>query len=227
MAAAPILTRLYDPDDFGLLAVYSGILALVLVVASVRYELAIPLPEDEEEAANIAVLSLLIVLGGDGAQCVGSGALRCEGRRRIGRTSAGRIYLAAPVRRPPRGRVHRLQLLGNTNAAVPHDRQDTAAPSAGDHRHSDVRLQAGERRSHRRAGVGALCRHAQSRTARLAKPGFSRSYMEWGEAGRCKIPASPYLLDLVGLVQYGRCAASPHCCSQHCSVPLRLASSCW
>jgi len=63
MAAAPILTRLYDPDDFGLLAVYSGILALVLVVASVRYELAIPLPEDEEEAANIAVLSLLIVLG--------------------------------------------------------------------------------------------------------------------------------------------------------------------
>ncbi|MEX5686805.1 oligosaccharide flippase family protein [Pseudomonas silesiensis] len=61
--AAPLLTRLYTPEDFGLLAVYAGLLALLTVVASLRYELAIPLPEDEQEAANIAVLSLLIVSG--------------------------------------------------------------------------------------------------------------------------------------------------------------------
>lgn len=60
--AAPLLTRLYTPEDFGLLAVYAGLLALVGVVASLRYELAIPLPEDDQEAANIVVLSLMIVL---------------------------------------------------------------------------------------------------------------------------------------------------------------------
>lgn len=60
--AAPLLTRLYTPEDFGLLAVYSGLLALFAVVASLRYELAIPLPECHTEAANILILSLLIVL---------------------------------------------------------------------------------------------------------------------------------------------------------------------
>jgi O-antigen/teichoic acid export membrane protein len=60
--AAPILTRLYTPEDFGLLAVYASLLALIGVISSLRYELAIPLPEDDVEAANVAVLSLLLVV---------------------------------------------------------------------------------------------------------------------------------------------------------------------
>lgn len=61
--AAPLLTRLYSPEDFGLLAVYGSLLALISVIASLRYELAIPLPEDDQEAANVAALSLLLVAG--------------------------------------------------------------------------------------------------------------------------------------------------------------------
>jgi O-antigen/teichoic acid export membrane protein len=60
---APVLTRLYAPEDFGLLAVYASLLAIIGVVSSLRYELAIPLPESDAEAANIAVLSLLLVVG--------------------------------------------------------------------------------------------------------------------------------------------------------------------
>ncbi len=60
-AAAPILTRLYTPEDFGLLAVFGGILGILGVLASLRYELAIPLPESDGEAANIALLSTLVV----------------------------------------------------------------------------------------------------------------------------------------------------------------------
>jgi len=60
--AAPLLTRLYNPEDFGLLAVYVGLLSLFTVVASLRYELAIPLPKSHTEAANVLVLSLLMVL---------------------------------------------------------------------------------------------------------------------------------------------------------------------
>lgn len=59
--AAPLLTRLYSPDDFGLLAVYSGLLAICTVIAGLRYELAIPLPKSNAEAANVVVLSLVAV----------------------------------------------------------------------------------------------------------------------------------------------------------------------
>ena len=59
--AAPILTRIYAPEDFGLLAIYVSLLALLNVISSLRYQLAIPLPKDEVEAANIAILGLLLV----------------------------------------------------------------------------------------------------------------------------------------------------------------------
>lgn len=59
--AAPILTRLYTPEDFGVLAVYVSLITLFSVVASLRYELAIPIPKDDEEAANLLLLSLFLV----------------------------------------------------------------------------------------------------------------------------------------------------------------------
>jgi O-antigen/teichoic acid export membrane protein len=62
VASAPLLTRLYTPVDFGVLAVYGSIVSLVAVAASLRYELAIALPEDDESAANLLLLSLGIVL---------------------------------------------------------------------------------------------------------------------------------------------------------------------
>lgn len=63
VAASPILTRLYSPEDFGLLAVYAGLLGIFAVAVSLRYELAIPIPESDEEAASVVILSLLVVLG--------------------------------------------------------------------------------------------------------------------------------------------------------------------
>jgi len=62
-AAAPLLTRLYTPQDFGLFAVYAGLVAIIGVVASLRYELAIPLPEDDTEAIHIVTLCLFIICG--------------------------------------------------------------------------------------------------------------------------------------------------------------------
>lgn len=62
VAASPILTRLYSPEDFGVLAVFASLLAILGVIASLRYDLAIPLPETDEEAVNITLLSLAIVM---------------------------------------------------------------------------------------------------------------------------------------------------------------------
>lgn len=62
MFVAPLLTRLYSPDDFGVVAVYGSLVGLVGVIATLRYEHAIPLPEEDTEAAHVLVLSLLVVL---------------------------------------------------------------------------------------------------------------------------------------------------------------------
>lgn len=59
---APILTHLYSPQDFGLVAVYASLLALINVVSSLCYELAIPLPKDDQDAAHLVVLSLVITM---------------------------------------------------------------------------------------------------------------------------------------------------------------------
>ena len=62
LLAAPLLTRLYSPEDFGILAVYVGILSLLSVIASFKYELAIPLPEHENEVVAVTLLSFFLVL---------------------------------------------------------------------------------------------------------------------------------------------------------------------
>ena len=60
--SAPILARLYTPQEFGLLAVFVSLVALIDVFSSFRYEQAILLPVDDAEAANVLVLSLLLVV---------------------------------------------------------------------------------------------------------------------------------------------------------------------
>jgi len=60
--AVPALARLYTPAEYGVLAVYSSILTVLVVVASLRYEAAIPLPREESSAGSLLVLTLGIVL---------------------------------------------------------------------------------------------------------------------------------------------------------------------
>ena len=59
----PILTRLYTPEDFGVLALFIAVTATLGSIANARYELAIMLPVDDEDAINIAALGLLIAIG--------------------------------------------------------------------------------------------------------------------------------------------------------------------
>lgn len=61
VASAPILTRIYSAQDFGLMAVFVTLLSLVAVIGALRYEQAIPMPEDDKEAASLLVLSLLVL----------------------------------------------------------------------------------------------------------------------------------------------------------------------
>jgi O-antigen/teichoic acid export membrane protein len=61
VAAAPILTRLYSPEDFGLIALYLSLVSIITVFATGRYELAIMLPKFKAEVRALVRLSALLI----------------------------------------------------------------------------------------------------------------------------------------------------------------------
>lgn len=63
VAISPILTRLYSPDQFGVFALFVAVATVLGAIANGRYELAVMLPDDEEDALNLAALGLLISTG--------------------------------------------------------------------------------------------------------------------------------------------------------------------
>ncbi|PUB15872.1 lipopolysaccharide biosynthesis protein [Paenisporosarcina sp. OV554] len=56
----PLLTRLYTPEEFGVYSVFLSLLFTGTILVSLRYETAIPLPEDEDEAFHLLVLSIIL-----------------------------------------------------------------------------------------------------------------------------------------------------------------------
>jgi len=57
---SPILSRIYSPDDFGVLALFMAISIVISMIATGRYELAIMLPEEKRDATNILALSVIL-----------------------------------------------------------------------------------------------------------------------------------------------------------------------
>lgn len=62
VAISPILTRLYTPEEFGVLALYLSIVGILSVLATGRYEMAILLPKKNRDAYHLFVLALLLNL---------------------------------------------------------------------------------------------------------------------------------------------------------------------
>lgn len=56
----PFLRRIYSPEDFGAIAVYLNIFAMLTIVSALRYEATIVLPKNNNEAANILSLTFII-----------------------------------------------------------------------------------------------------------------------------------------------------------------------
>lgn len=59
---SPVLSRLYNPEDFGLLAVFTACVSLLIVIGSFRYEPAILIPKENSEANQLLNLSIAINL---------------------------------------------------------------------------------------------------------------------------------------------------------------------
>ena len=58
LLALPLLTRFYSPEDFSLLAVYIAFLTISAAVTCMRLDTAIPLSENDDDAANLLALAL-------------------------------------------------------------------------------------------------------------------------------------------------------------------------
>ena len=59
----PVLSRLYGPADFGLFGTYLALVGALGTLSLLRYDLAIPLPEADEEAVQVLALCLGVLVG--------------------------------------------------------------------------------------------------------------------------------------------------------------------
>ena len=55
----PIVSRIYSPGDYGLVAVYSSVIGILSELSGLRYHLAIPLPKQKRYADALVFLSLI------------------------------------------------------------------------------------------------------------------------------------------------------------------------
>lgn len=63
LVAAPLLSRLYTPEQFGAYGAFTAVLLMVASVACLRFELAVPVPESDEEGARLATIALVSAAG--------------------------------------------------------------------------------------------------------------------------------------------------------------------
>lgn len=62
IGAMPVISRLYSPADFGLLAVFLAVASIAATSSTLRYEKCILLPKEESESASLVLLSLALIL---------------------------------------------------------------------------------------------------------------------------------------------------------------------
>lgn len=60
--ASPIITRLFTPEEFGLLALFTSTALFVGNIATMQYDSAVMLPEKDEDAINLMALSFFSVV---------------------------------------------------------------------------------------------------------------------------------------------------------------------
>lgn len=58
----PLLSRIYNPDDFGLFAIIFGISSIISTVIGGRYEIALVQPENDRESLNLSFISAMSMI---------------------------------------------------------------------------------------------------------------------------------------------------------------------
>ncbi len=61
-ASRPLLTRLFTPDDYGVLSFYAGVVAVAASFSSGKFEDALMLPSDSQQSWSLAAASILMTI---------------------------------------------------------------------------------------------------------------------------------------------------------------------
>ena len=56
----PIISRLYTPEDYGLFTLILSVTSIITIFSTLSYQFAIMLPKDDDDAANIVALCLIL-----------------------------------------------------------------------------------------------------------------------------------------------------------------------
>jgi O-antigen/teichoic acid export membrane protein len=57
----PIVTRIYTPEEYGILTAYISILSIMTISSSLKYEWGIPIADDDEKAVNVLSLCIIVL----------------------------------------------------------------------------------------------------------------------------------------------------------------------
>ena len=63
LGCIPIMTRIYSPEDYGILALFTSFIAILVPFATLKYSTAIPLPKTDVMAINLLILGLFLIGG--------------------------------------------------------------------------------------------------------------------------------------------------------------------
>lgn len=61
MLISPIITRVYSPNDYGVLTIYTATLGTISLIGALSYDSAIPIAENDKKAINVLALSNIIL----------------------------------------------------------------------------------------------------------------------------------------------------------------------
>ncbi|MEP0190207.1 MAG: lipopolysaccharide biosynthesis protein [Erythrobacter sp.] len=97
MLFAPVITRLYGPEAFGLQSIFTSLVGVLAVLATMGYQVAIVLPKRDAEAIGLAQLSLLIACGVGAVSGVVFGFLGTDFLELVNAETIGNLVYLIPI----------------------------------------------------------------------------------------------------------------------------------
>lgn len=61
IVSSPLISRIYSPSDFGALHIFLSFITIFTVIATLKFELAIPLPNEDETAFYLLIASFVFI----------------------------------------------------------------------------------------------------------------------------------------------------------------------
>lgn len=97
LAASPVLTRLYTPEDFGILGLFVAVTTVVGSMATGRYEMAVMIADTDKDAFDLTILCFVIATGLSIATLIIVLALKEPIARLLGSPAIEQWLLLAPL----------------------------------------------------------------------------------------------------------------------------------